>query len=262
MGKRRLQRHVQKLKNGIRSGKAGELTGQIDLLKELFQTACELTLDSQFITRYEPKRGTISREKAIEENKIYLNLRNKYQDLTGIGDLLKIWPIRDKAVGFLDTFGTSTLEVIYKFIQKTIKKEVPLLRPYDNAEIYKFNQQKNELLAELSIEETKIYKDKLPETVLPPADKGGEAGDTPIQFNIQNSNVILGDVQAEKVQTGDRSSIRKQTITTEKKKSIVGKILKIIVAIIGFLAALLTISHYLGWLEPIKEFIRSILLPK
>jgi hypothetical protein len=50
--------------------------------------------------------------------------------------------------------------------------------------------------------------------------------------------------------------------TGGKKKSIIGKTLKIIGAVIGFLAALLAILNYLGWLEPIREFIRSISLPK
>jgi hypothetical protein len=53
--------------------------------------------------------------------------------------------------------------------------------------------------------------------------------------------------------------------TKEKKKSIIGKILKIIVIIIGaiitFLGGLEAL-HSLGWLEPIKEFIFNILLPK
>jgi hypothetical protein len=65
---------------------------------------------------------------------------------------------------------------------------------------------------------------------------------------------VLGNVQAEIVQTGDYSSIHEQMITGEKKRGIFIRLLKII----GAIAALLTILHYLGWLEPIK----ALLLPK
>jgi hypothetical protein len=57
---------------------------------------------------------------------------------------------------------------------------------------------------------------------------------------------ISGDIQAENLQIGHDSSIQKQTVTREKKSGGVKKILKIIAAIVGFLAALVTIFHYLG----------------
>lgn len=87
---------------------------------------------------------------------------------------------------------------------------------------------------------------------------GGSA--TPAKIiNIENFRGILADdVQAEIVQTGDSSSIHKQTIPKEKEKNIIWKILKII----GAIAALLTILHYLEWLEPIKAFIHNMLWPK
>jgi hypothetical protein len=89
--------------------------------------------------------------------------------------------------------------------------------------------------------------------------KSAEAGQNATSTTIINIDKIdklgvLGNVQAESVQTGDYSSIHKQTITGENNKSIIWKILKII----GAIAALLTILHYLGWLEPIK----ALLLPK
>lgn len=60
--------------------------------------------------------------------------------------------------------------------------------------------------------------------------------------NIGNFKGVLGDVQAENVQTGNYSSIHKQT--EEKNK---GKI-KAIVTIVSFLAALLTCIYLLWWL--------------
>lgn len=83
-------------------------------------------------------------------------------------------------------------------------------------------------------------------------------------INIENFRGILADdVQAEIVQTGDHSSIHKQPTTREKRKGILIRILKIIGAIVGFLAALFTCLGYLfGWLGPIKAFIYNILWPK
>jgi hypothetical protein len=49
----------------------------------------------------------------------------------------------------------------------------------------------------------------------------------------------------------------------EKKKGILRRLLKIIGAIVGFLAALFTcLGYLLGWLGPIKAFIGKILWPK
>ncbi len=97
----------------------------------------------------------------------------------------------------------------------------------------------------------RILSDKL-------ADTGRNAAPAKI-INIGNFKGVLGDVQAENVQTGDYSSIHKQTITAEKKKGIFIRLLKIIGAIVGFLVALLGILHYLGWLEPVKALISKIL---
>jgi hypothetical protein len=75
-----------------------------------------------------------------------------------------------------------------------------------------------------------------------PEERGGNAAPATV-INIDKLGV-LGNVQAENVQTGDYASIHKQTITTEKKKSILIRILKItgaiIIGIIGsFIAAIL-----------------------
>jgi hypothetical protein len=74
---------------------------------------------------------------------------------------------------------------------------------------------------------------------------------------IQNFNkCLLGDVQAENVQTGYHASIYKQRKV--EKKGIVKKLLRIV----GFLAAMLTILHYFGWLGAIKAFIYKIVWSK
>jgi hypothetical protein len=78
-----------------------------------------------------------------------------------------------------------------------------------------------------------------------------------------NVNVnIYGDVKAGNLQIAHDASIHKRSITAEKKKGILIRLLKIIGAIVGFLAALLGILNYLGWLEPIKAFIHNISWPK
>jgi hypothetical protein len=67
---------------------------------------------------------------------------------------------------------------------------------------------------------------------------------------IQKSNVILGDVhQPENLQIGDNTRIQKYSMIKK-------------IGIIGTIAAMLTILHLLGWLEPIKAFIYKILLHK
>jgi hypothetical protein len=53
-----------------------------------------------------------------------------------------------------------------------------------------------------------------------------------------------------------------QTETKSSGKGMFMKVLKIISVIISFFAVLLTCLFYLGWLEPIKAFIRNILWPK
>lgn len=79
-------------------------------------------------------------------------------------------------------------------------------------------------------------------------------------INIQNFQSILGDVQAENVQTGDYASICKHDGIEKKKKGIIKKLFGIIAAVVAFLAALLGIFNHLGWLEPIKVFISRIFL--
>jgi hypothetical protein len=114
-------------------------------------------------------------------------------------------------------------------------------------------QQRGALMGDITLEwMRKAAKANLAEK---PAETGGNATPATI-INIAKIDKlgVLGDVRAESVQTGDNSSIHKQMITGEKNKSIIWKILKII----GAIAALLTILHYLGWLEPIK----ALLLPK
>lgn len=66
-------------------------------------------------------------------------------------------------------------------------------------------------------------------------------------INIQNFKGILGNVQAENVQSEDHSSVFKYDGL--KKKSFVRSLLKIIAAIVTFLAALLTCLYYLGWIK-------------
>lgn len=69
-------------------------------------------------------------------------------------------------------------------------------------------------------------------------------------INIQNSNVILGDVnQPENLQIGNNARIQKYSMIKK-------------IGIIGTIAALLTIFHLLGWLEPIKAIISKILLDR
>jgi hypothetical protein len=72
--------------------------------------------------------------------------------------------------------------------------------------------------------------------------------------NIQNFKGILGDVQAETVQTGDYASIHKHLVTAEKKKGIFRRIPYWIYILICLFASLITI---LEW-EPIKAFIGFI----
>jgi len=94
----------------------------------------------------------------------------------------------------------------------------------------------------------------------PAAPSGGKVEDTkepaekeqkavPSSIHIQNSNVIYGDVnQPGNLQVGDHAQIQEQTVTEEKKNGSFKKLLKIIAAIVGFLAALFTcIGYLLGW---------------
>lgn len=80
-------------------------------------------------------------------------------------------------------------------------------------------------------------------------------------INIGNFKGVLGDIQAENVQTGDYSSIHKQPVTAEKKKGIIKKILKIIGAIVVAVIAAIVVDFFadFGWLQSIKAFIDKII---
>jgi hypothetical protein len=79
-------------------------------------------------------------------------------------------------------------------------------------------------------------------------------------FNIQNSNIILGQVhQTGNLKLGDHTKIQEITLVEKQKSGGVKQMLKIIAAIVGFLAAFFTcLGYLLGWLGPIKEFIYKI----
>jgi hypothetical protein len=69
-------------------------------------------------------------------------------------------------------------------------------------------------------------------------------------INIQNSNVIMGDVhQPENLQVGGNARIYKHEKTEDKKKGILRRIPYWIYLLVSFLAALLAILHYSGWLK-------------
>lgn len=79
-------------------------------------------------------------------------------------------------------------------------------------------------------------------------------------FNIGSFKGVLGDIQAENVQTGDYSSIHKQPITAERKRGIIKKILKIVGAIVVAVIAAIVVDIFadFGWLQSIKEFIYNL----
>lgn len=115
----------------------------------------------------------------------------------------------------------------------------------------------------------KIAREKLAAGTQPASSKAGDMNkpakakpdSVPAgNIKIQNFQGILGDVQAENVQTGDYAGINKHDGTEKEKKGIIKKLFGIIVAVVAFLAALLGIFNHLGWLEPIKEFISRIFL--
>jgi hypothetical protein len=113
-------------------------------------------------------------------------------------------------------------------------------------------------------ERIKRIKDDRSGKAKQPAETGQK--DTPAKIiNIGNFKGILGDIQAENVQTGNHASIHKQTVIVEKKKGILRRIPYWIYILTGFLATLLGVFYYLdyfGWLDPIKAFISKILWPK
>lgn len=116
----------------------------------------------------------------------------------------------------------------------------------------------------------KAYLDELHEQ-REPQGKDGQVGDTKQgapetkpdstsaqSIHIQNFQGIFGDVQAENVQTGDKSLIYKHTETEKKKKGILRNLWWIITAIVGFLVSLLGILNHLGWLESFKAFFSKL----
>ncbi|MGA2678059.1 MAG: hypothetical protein ABSF37_02020 [Sedimentisphaerales bacterium] len=84
-----------------------------------------------------------------------------------------------------------------------------------------------------------------------PAETGQKDAPTTI-INI-NKLGVLGDIQkVETLQTGDNASAHKQVVGEEKKKGIFRRIPYWIYLLVSFLAALLAILHYMGWLAPNK----------
>jgi hypothetical protein len=82
-----------------------------------------------------------------------------------------------------------------------------------------------------------------------PATPETKPDSTPVQIiNVQNFKGILGNVQAENVQTGDQANINKQD-EPEKKKGILRKLWWIIAGVVGFVASVLGILEHFGWLE-------------
>ena len=77
-------------------------------------------------------------------------------------------------------------------------------------------------------------------------------------INIRNSHVILGNVRAENMQTGDDASIHKNSDTEKKKKGIFRRLWWIIAGVVAFLGSVLGVLDKLGWLEPVKSFIRDL----
>ena len=121
-----------------------------------------------------------------------------------------------------------------------------------------------EIVRRASLEDFKTYwgyvaQDMADLPAQKPPEKERNAAASPI--NIQNSNVILGDIhQPGNLQVGDHKQIQEQTGTEEKKSGGVRKLLKIIAAIVGFFAASLTcLGYLLDWRGPIMAFIYRIL---
>ena len=83
-----------------------------------------------------------------------------------------------------------------------------------------------------------------------------------LNIHIKNFQGILGDVQAENVQTGDKSLIHTHTETEKKKKGIFRNLWLIITAVVGFLGTLLGILNHLEWLESFKAFCSKLFTHK
>ena len=66
----------------------------------------------------------------------------------------------------------------------------------------------------------------------------------PAKIIIENFKGILGDVQAENIQTGDSASIHKHVESEGKKKGILSRIPYWIYLLVSFLAALFACIHY------------------
>ena len=76
-------------------------------------------------------------------------------------------------------------------------------------------------------------------------------------ISIQNFNGVLGNFQAENVQTHQISNVHNYNDKTRNNKK---GIFIIIGSIVTFLAALLTCLYYLDWLEPLKSFFLKLFL--
>lgn len=79
-------------------------------------------------------------------------------------------------------------------------------------------------------------------------------------INIQNFTGIAGGTyQAKSFSVGGDSLVCEQEPTTEKRRGRIGVLLKVVGALIGTTAGILTILYYLDWLGPLKAFIGKIL---
>jgi hypothetical protein len=83
-----------------------------------------------------------------------------------------------------------------------------------------------------------------------------ESGSAANTVNIQNSNVIMGDVHhPENLVLGDHGSIRQETPISQKNKK---NIKRTITAFVVFLAALLTVLQiFFGWIGIISRFLKG-----
>ncbi len=88
-----------------------------------------------------------------------------------------------------------------------------------------------------------------------------ERNAAPAKIIIKNFKGVLGDVQAETVQTGDYASIHKHPVTAEKKKGIFRRIPYWIYILICLFASLITILEW-GPIKAFIGFIGKILWPK
>jgi len=82
-----------------------------------------------------------------------------------------------------------------------------------------------------------------------------------MNFSFNNSQVTMGDInQTQSLATGNHSSIGKETPTSQENNKGIKRTTVIVSGVVIFLAALLECLYYLGWLDPIKEVIRGLLV--